>query len=85
MQLLQVRDGRSGQDARVTFSPPELESKTALQKNPLPLETLAWAAWIIAKLGGWYGYPKSKPPGPINFRHGLQYCSVPAFDGLEHL
>ena len=89
MQLVQARDGRSGQDARVTFSPPEieilhailpeLEGKTALQKNPHPPETLAWAAWIIAKLGGWDGYPKSKPPGPITFRHGLQY-----FKSLAH-
>ena len=83
MQLVQARDGRSRQDARIAFSPPEietlhallpeLEGKTALQKNPHPPETLAWAAWIIAKLGGWDGYPKSKPPGPITFRHGLQY------------
>jgi hypothetical protein len=89
MQLVQARDGRSGQDARITFSPPEieilhailpeLEGKTALQKNPHPPETLAWAAWIIAKLGGWDGYPKSKPPGPITFRHGLQY-----FKSLAH-
>lgn len=89
MQLVQARDGRSGQDARITFSPPEieilhailpeLEGTTALQKNPHPPETLAWAAWIIAKLGGWDGYPKSKPPGPITFRHGLQY-----FKSLAH-
>jgi hypothetical protein len=83
MQLVQARDGRSGQDARITFSPPEIEilhailpefeGKTALPKNPHPPETFAWAVWIIAKLGGWDGYPKSKPPGPITFRHGLQY------------
>jgi hypothetical protein len=83
MQLVQARDGSSKQDARIAFSPseiqalhallPELEGKTTLQKNPHPPETLAWAAWIIAKLGGWDGYPKSKPPGPITFRHGLQY------------
>jgi hypothetical protein len=83
MQLVQARDGRSGQDAKIALSPPEIETlhallpeiegKTALQKNPHPPETLAWAAWIIAKLGGWDGYPKSKPPGPITFRHGLQY------------
>ena len=89
MQFVQARDGRSGQDARVTFSPPEieilhailpeLEGKTALQKNPQPPETLAWYARIIAKLGGWDGYPKSKPPGPITFRHGLQY-----FKSLAH-
>lgn len=83
MQLVQARDGRSAESAEIAFTPaeidtlkallPELEGKTALQKNPHPSKSLAWAAWIIAKLGGWDGYPKSKPPGPITFRHGLQY------------
>lgn len=84
MQLVQARDGQSMQQAGIVFSPvemdalqallPELEGKTALQKkNSHPPRSLAWAAWIIAKLGGWDGYPKSKPPGPITFRHGLQH------------
>ncbi|MER9538992.1 IS4 family transposase [Mesorhizobium sp. M0586] len=83
MQLVQARDGPSAQSAEIAFTPaeidtlqalvPELEGKTALQKNPHPPKSLAWAAWIIAKLGGWDGYPKSKPPGPITFRHDLQY------------
>ena len=83
MQLVQARDGRSAQSAEIAFTAteidtlaallPDLEGKTALQKNPHPPNSLAWAAWIIAKLGGWDGYPKSKPPGPITFRHGLQY------------
>jgi hypothetical protein len=83
MQLVQARDGRSEQDAAIAFTPveietlralgPTLEGKTDLQKNPHPTRSLAWAAWIIAKLGGWDGYPRSKPPGPITFRHGLQY------------
>ncbi len=83
MQLVQARDGRSGEDAQIAFTAdeintlhalmPELEGKTTLQKNPHPPDSLAWAAWAIAKLGGWDGYPKSKPPGPITFRHGLQH------------
>ena len=83
MQLVQARDGASAQSAEIAFTPTEidtlqalvheLEGKTELQKNPHPPKSLAWAAWIIAKLGGWDGYPKSKPPGPITFRHGLQY------------
>lgn len=83
MQLVQARDGSSAQAAGIAFTPaeietlhallPEVEGKTALQKNPHPPNSLAWAAWIIAKLGGWDGYPKSKPPGPITFRHGLEY------------
>jgi hypothetical protein len=83
MQLVQARDGQSAQSAEIAFTPaeietlqalmPQLEGKTALQKNPHPPNSLAWAAWIIAKLGGWDGYPKSKPPGPITFRHGFEY------------
>ncbi len=83
MQMVQARDGTSAQAASIAFSPaeietlhallPEVEGKTDLQKNPHPPNSLAWAAWIIAKLGGWDGYPKSKPPGPITFRHGFEY------------
>ncbi|WP_158807262.1 IS4 family transposase [Beijerinckia sp. L45] len=83
MQLVQARDGQSEQDAAIAFSPaeietlkalvPTLEGKTVLQKNHHPPGSLAWAAWAIAKLGGWDGYPKSKPPGPITFTHGLSY------------
>jgi hypothetical protein len=83
MQLVQARDGRSAQQAEIAFSPeeietlegllPQVEGATALQKNPHPRRSMAWAAWIIAKLGGWDGYPKSKPPGPITFRHGLEH------------
>jgi hypothetical protein len=83
MQLVQARDGRSEQSAEIAFTPaeievltaliPQLEGKTELQRNPYPPRSLAWAAWAIAKLGGWDGYPRSKPPGPITFRHGLQY------------
>ena len=89
MQLVQARDGRTAQDAAIAFTcaeletlralGPTLEGRTALQKNPHPPDSLAWAAWIIAKLGGWDGYPKSTPPGPITFRHGLQY-----FHSLAH-
>ena len=83
MQLVQARDGKSAQHADIVFTPheidtiralvPELEGKTELQKNHHPPGSLAWAAWAIAKLGGWDGYPRSKPPGPITFRHGLEY------------
>lgn len=82
LQLVQARDGRSHAPAANAFSETEiavldslnakLEGKTALKKNLHAKRSLAWAAWIIAKLGGWDGYPSSKPPGPITFRHGLE-------------
>ena len=86
LQLLQARDGRSAEPASVAFPENEIavldvlntrvEGKTALQKNPHPKHSLAWASWIIARLGGWDGYPSSKPPGPITYKHGLEHFRV---------
>lgn len=83
IQLLRARDGLGKQRAEIAFGPLEIkalealtaesEGKTRLQKNPHPQHSLAWAAWTIARLGGWDGYPSSKPPGPITFRNGLEY------------
>lgn len=44
---------------------PELEGKTEKQKNHYKKFSLAWAAWTIARLGGWQGYVSERPPGPI--------------------
>jgi hypothetical protein len=48
------------------------QGKTEKQRNPHPIESLAWAAWQIARLGGWNGYATERPPGPITFSRGLQ-------------
>jgi hypothetical protein len=82
LQLRQARDGTGSEPASTAFTADEAivldaldadyRGKTALQKNPHPPRSLAWAAWIIARLGGWDGYPSSRPPGPITFSHGLQ-------------
>lgn len=50
----------------------KLEGKTLKQKNPHPPESLAWAVWVIARLGGWNGYASERPPGPITVRNGLE-------------
>ena len=84
MQLVQARDGQHIQPASIAFTSDEIAAlhaieadqytpRTAKQQNPHPKQSLAWAAWIIARLGGWDGYSSSKPPGPITFRHGLDY------------
>jgi hypothetical protein len=49
-----------------------LEGKTLKQKNPFPPETLAWATWVIARLGGWKGYASERPPGPITMHRGFE-------------
>jgi hypothetical protein len=51
----------------------QIEARSKRLKNPHPPDSLAWAAWIIGRLCGWDGYPSSKPPGPITFKHGLEY------------
>lgn len=83
LQLVQARDGRSNLHASVAFEASQIDALVALQarykartprqSNPHPSASLAWAAWIIARLGGWDGYPSSRPPGPITFKHGLDY------------
>lgn len=82
LQLVQARNGATAEPASNAFSDAEIavldalnakrHGKTVLQQNPHPKHSLAWAAWIVARLGGWDGYPSSKPPGPITFRHGLE-------------
>jgi hypothetical protein len=82
IQLLQARDGGQ-QPAHIAFSASEVAALTALNqrleakskrlKNPHLPHRLAWAAWIIGRLGGWDGYQSSKPPGPITFKNGLEY------------
>ncbi len=46
----------------------KLEGKTQRQKNPHPPDSLAFVAWITARLGGWNCY--YKPPGPKTMRDG---------------
>jgi hypothetical protein len=80
MQLVKARDGTTGQTLLEAFEPADqpiieavstkLEGKTERQKNPHPKGTLAFAAWIIARLGGWNGYYGK--PGPKTMRLGLE-------------
>jgi len=87
IQLLQARNG-GRQSVSKTFNVEKIATLTALNhqleartrrlKNPHPSDTLAWAAWIIGRLGGWDGYPSSKPPGPITFKNGLEYFNAVA-------
>jgi Transposase DDE domain len=80
MQLVKARDGTTDQQLADAFEPDDqpilealsarLEGKTARQKNPHPKGSLAFAAWVIARLGGWTGYYGK--PGPQVMRRGLE-------------
>lgn len=80
-QLVHARDGgpierlRPASDAFELDDAPlleafcaKLEGKTACQKNPHPKGSLAYAAWVCARLGGWTGYYGK--PGPIVMLNG---------------
>jgi hypothetical protein len=79
-QLVHARDGGPGplRPATDAFEPEELklieaysaklEGKTQRQKNPHPKGSLAFAAWVCARLGGWTGYYGK--PGPIVMLQG---------------
>jgi Transposase DDE domain len=46
-----------------------LEGKTERQKNPHPKGSLAYAAWVCGRLGGWTGYYGK--PGPVVMFQGM--------------
>ena len=80
MQLVLARDGTVDRPATDVVAADQLpmlealqttlEGKTAKQKNPHAKHSIAWLAWIIARLGGWTGYASERPPGPITMRRG---------------
>ena len=79
LQLVRERDGgknrpledvfHSDEQAALEAASQQLEGKTARQKNPHPKGSLAFAAWVCARLGGWTGYYGK--PGPIVMLRGL--------------
>ncbi len=92
MQLVLARDGTVDRPA-TDVMPAELlalaivlvqqlEGTTQAQKNPHAQGSLAWFAWIIARLGGWNGYKSQRPPGPITMRNGWQQFEAIA-DGWQ--
>jgi hypothetical protein len=79
MQLVAEREGKACRPLTDAFDPDDrpalervchsLEGKTQKQKNPHPPGSLAYAAWVFARLGGWTGYYGK--PGPIVMLRGL--------------
>jgi hypothetical protein len=87
MQLVAERDGAAGRPLADALDPSDLpalervceslEGKTQKQKNPHPKGSLAYAAWVFARLGGWTGYYGK--PGPIVMLRGLT-----EFQAIKH-
>ena len=93
MQMVQDRDGTAGHTMDLAFEPDDkpiieavsqsMEGKTARQKNPHPTGTIAFAAWVCARLGGWTGYYGK--PGPIVMYNGLiQFRAIKQGWSLRH-
>jgi Transposase DDE domain len=84
LQMVRERDGAAGRPLADVFdaaSQPALEAicatlegKTDRQKNPHPKTSLAYAAWVCARLGGWTGYYDK--PGPVVTLQGFMRCKA---------
>ena len=84
VRILQLTLGRQDttHSAQVAFSEaqltdlallaPSVNGSTPKQQNPHPVGSLAWAAWVIARLGGWSGYASQRPPGTQTIAQGLE-------------
>jgi len=80
-QLTQGRDMQHPDSARIIFTPTQIivlkllltqfEGKTEKAKNLFTPGTLAWAAWIVARMGGWKGYSSEAKPGNKTMSIGL--------------
>jgi hypothetical protein len=79
LSLVRDRDGTAGRPMTDVFAADEQpiieaigarqEGKTARQKNPHAHGSLAFAAWVCARLGGWTGYYGK--PGPVVMLKGM--------------
>ena len=93
LQMVQDRDGSARRPLQDAFDAEDrpaleavsttLEGKTEKQKNPYPKGSLAFAAWVCARLGGWTGYYGK--PGPVVMLHGLyQFRAIQRGYRIKH-
>jgi hypothetical protein len=81
-QLKEARDGDTSIEVKEIFEEDEVncleqlnkvyQGATEKQKNPHPEHSLAWASWIIARIGGWKGYASQRKPGTITYKWGYE-------------
>lgn len=85
IKVMQLKAARKGTKEKITsiFNEEEIyclqqlnkryEGSTEKQRNPHDPSSLAWASWVIARMGGWKEfYDKSRPPGNKTFAWGLE-------------
>lgn len=82
LMLIEARDGGIQVAGDVVLNVAELdclsvvgkglEGRTKAQHNPHVKRSLAWVAWVIARLGGWKGYVSERPPGTKTMSLGLR-------------
>ena len=82
MQLLMAYDNEKSQSIAEVFNKEEMEclkllskkyeQKKTKVKNKQSNKKLSWATWVIARLGGWKGNDKQRPPGPITLKKGVE-------------
>jgi hypothetical protein len=85
MQLLLAYDNEQSQPIEEVFDRGEikcleqlnkkLQGSTEKSQNKNNINSLSWATWIIARLGGWKNYNSKRPPGPIILKRGLDKFS----------
>ncbi len=79
LQLVQDRDGAGQRPLEDVFSPAD---RAARQKSPYPAGSLAFAARVCARLGGWNCYDRK--PGPVvMLRELYQFRAIQLGYGLK--
>lgn len=80
IQLLQAREniemgienGFSQDEIELIYRlNPTFEGKSEKLKNPYPKESMAYAVWVIARMGGWKGYQSQRKPGAYTLKVGI--------------
>jgi hypothetical protein len=81
MQLLLAHGNENSQPVEEVFDEEEiaclqsintmLEAEGGKGKNSNNPQVLAWATWIIGRLGGWKNNNVKRPPGPITLKKGM--------------
>ena len=86
LQLVAAREGEDLIDIQTVFDAQQVKAlrimnerykgQTEKTSNPHPEQSLAWAAWVVARAGHWQGYSTQRKPGPVTMMRGLKELEV---------